>query len=130
LGASRPKQDMKITEAVRLVSVVSSASRWLGCYFSVNLWLLSNKTSYLSTNIIKRSTFAIFEGTFKYDKYRYTRIQIHKSASHDAHFLFVCSKGSQPIGTIHRFSRLVTLLFHKWLHVRLNHKDACILTLT
>ena len=34
------------------------------------------------------------------------------------------------IGTIHRFSRLVTQLFHKWLHVRLNHKDACILTLT
>jgi hypothetical protein len=34
------------------------------------------------------------------------------------------------IGIIHRFSRLVTLLFHKWLHVRLNHKDACILTLT
>ena len=34
------------------------------------------------------------------------------------------------IGTIHRFSRLVTLVFHKWLHVRLNHKDACILTLT
>ena len=31
---------------------------------------------------------------------------------------------------IHRFSRLVTLLFHKWLHMRLNHKDACILTLT
>ena len=30
----------------------------------------------------------------------------------------------------HRFSRLVTLLFHKWLIVRLNHKDACILTLT
>ena len=30
------------------------------------------------------------------------------------------------IGIIHRFSRLVTLLFHKWLHVRLNHKDACI----
>ena len=28
------------------------------------------------------------------------------------------------IGIIHRFSRLVTLLFHKWLHVRLNHKDA------
>ena len=26
------------------------------------------------------------------------------------------------IVTIHRFSRLVTLLFHKWLHVRLNHK--------
>ena len=35
-----------------------------------------------------------------------------------------------PIGIIHRFSRLVTLLFHKLLHVRLNHKDACILTLT
>ena len=34
------------------------------------------------------------------------------------------------IGIIHRFSHLVTLLFHKWLHVRLNHKDACILTLT
>jgi hypothetical protein len=34
------------------------------------------------------------------------------------------------IGTIHHFSHLVTLLFHKWLHVRLNHKDACILTLT
>jgi len=34
------------------------------------------------------------------------------------------------IGIIHRFSRLVTLLFHKWLIVRLNHKDACILTLT
>ena len=34
------------------------------------------------------------------------------------------------IGIIHRFSRLVSLLFHKWLHVRLNHKDACILTLT
>ena len=34
------------------------------------------------------------------------------------------------IGIIHHFSRLVTLLFHKWLHVRLNHKDACILTLT
>ena len=34
------------------------------------------------------------------------------------------------IGIIHRFSRLVTLLFHKWLHVRLNHKDACILALT
>ena len=33
------------------------------------------------------------------------------------------------IGIIHRFSRLVTLLFHKWLNVRLNHKDACILTL-
>ena len=33
------------------------------------------------------------------------------------------------IGIIHRFSRLVTLLYHKWLHVRLNHKDACILTL-
>ena len=32
------------------------------------------------------------------------------------------------IGIIHRFSRLVTLLFHKWLHVRLNHKDACMLT--
>ena len=30
------------------------------------------------------------------------------------------------IGIIHRFSRLVMLLFHKWLHVRLNHKDACI----
>ena len=30
------------------------------------------------------------------------------------------------IGIIHRFSRLVTLLFHKWLHVRLNHQDACI----
>jgi hypothetical protein len=30
------------------------------------------------------------------------------------------------IGIIRRFSRLVTLLFHKWLHVRLNHKDACI----
>jgi hypothetical protein len=30
----------------------------------------------------------------------------------------------------HRFSRLVTLLFHKWLIVRLNHKDVCILTLT
>jgi hypothetical protein len=37
----------------------------------------------------------------------------------------------QPtIAIIHRFSRLVTLLFHKWLFVRLNHKDACILTLT
>ena len=34
------------------------------------------------------------------------------------------------IGIIHRFSRLVTLMFHKWLIVRLNHKDACILTLT
>ena len=34
------------------------------------------------------------------------------------------------IRIIHRFSRLVTLLFHKWLIVRLNHKDACILTLT
>ena len=31
---------------------------------------------------------------------------------------------------IHRFSCLVTLLFHKWLHVRLNHKDACYLTLS
>jgi hypothetical protein len=31
-----------------------------------------------------------------------------------------------PIGIIHRFSRLVTLLFHMWLHVHLNHKDACI----
>jgi hypothetical protein len=30
------------------------------------------------------------------------------------------------IGIIHRFSRLVTLLFHKWLHVRLKHQDACI----
>ena len=34
------------------------------------------------------------------------------------------------IGTSHRNFRLVTLLFHKLLHVRLNHKDACILTLT
>ena len=33
---------------------------------------------------------------------------------------------TRPIGIIHRFSRLVMLLFHKWLHVRLNHKDACI----
>jgi hypothetical protein len=33
---------------------------------------------------------------------------------------------SNVIGIIHRFSRLVTLLFHKWLHVRLNHQDACI----
>jgi hypothetical protein len=33
---------------------------------------------------------------------------------------------TEAIGIIHRFSRLVTLLFHKWLHVRLNHKDACI----
>jgi hypothetical protein len=32
----------------------------------------------------------------------------------------------REIGIIHRFSRLVMLLFHKWLHVRLNHKDACI----
>jgi len=30
------------------------------------------------------------------------------------------------IGIIHRFSRWVTLQFHRWLHVRLNHKDACI----
>ena len=30
------------------------------------------------------------------------------------------------IGIIHRFFRLVTLLFHMWLHVRLNHQDACI----
>ena len=30
------------------------------------------------------------------------------------------------LGIIHRFSRLVTLLFHKWLIVRLNHKDVCI----
>ena len=34
------------------------------------------------------------------------------------------------IGIIHRFSRLMTLLFHTWLHVRLNNNDACILTLT
>ena len=27
------------------------------------------------------------------------------------------------IGVIHRFSRLVTLLFLRWLHVRFNHKD-------
>jgi hypothetical protein len=32
---------------------------------------------------------------------------------------------TRPIGIIHRFSRLVMLLFHKWLHMRLNHKDAC-----
>jgi hypothetical protein len=44
---------------------------------------------------------------------------------------FQCAVYAFPsIGIIHRFSRLVTLLFHKWLHVRLNHKDACILTLT
>jgi hypothetical protein len=35
-------------------------------------------------------------------------------------------KSVDLIGIIHRFSHLVTLLFHKWLHVRLNHKDACI----
>jgi hypothetical protein len=45
---------------------------------------------------------------------------------------FICIKdfNAETIGIIHRFSRLVTLLFHKWLIVRLNHKDACILTLT
>jgi hypothetical protein len=32
----------------------------------------------------------------------------------------------KTIGIIHLFSRLMTLLFHKWLYVRLNHKDACI----
>jgi hypothetical protein len=32
----------------------------------------------------------------------------------------------REIWIIHRFSRLVMLLFHKWVHVRLNHKDACI----
>jgi hypothetical protein len=37
---------------------------------------------------------------------------------------------NKAIGIIHRFSRLVTQLFHKWLIVHLNHKDTCILTLT
>ena len=48
-------------------------------------------------------------------------------------FITCSCESSAPffvIAIIHRFSRLVTLLFHKWLYVRLNHKDACILTLT